>query len=216
VIGGMAIRPLHFPTGLKLYLASNGQQLGFYGVYLPHLLMNGEDFTVDLRLSQGMTLLTNQPTQNEHLDQAGKGTVMITPTYGTNALTWEGYAMYVGPETVTVPAGEYQTLHVRIHFVATTVLDGGQSVDAPYDADYWLADGVGIVKMSEPGVTSQLTSADVVKIQATNTPQPISGGGGGGGSVSNFAILFLWLIYFLRQYRLVEWRFRSGERGLGG
>ena len=118
-------------------------------------------------------------------------------------MDWEGYSVYLGPETVTVPAGQYETLHVRIGFQASTVVEGAK-VYIGYEADFWLADGVGIVKMNESGVTSQLTKADVVTSQVSSGSPPASGGGGGS---SNYAILILLLFYIVKRYSLFESRF---------
>ena len=203
VISDTAIWPLQFPTGSKLYFSSNSQKLTFFGAYLPSVITDVGEFSVDIQLNKGMTLLPDKPTRNIYLNETGNGTITIKPTYGSNAMDWEGYSVYLGPETVTVPAGQYETLHVRIGFQASTVVEGAK-VYIGYEADFWLADGVGIVKMNESGVTSQLTKADVVTSQVSSGSPPASGGGGGS---SNYAILILLLFYIVKRYSLFESRF---------
>ena len=192
-IGGQTIRPLHFPYGGKVYLKVLNNQVQFFGVYFPQVQTEYGDFSTDFLLDKGINLTASG-------NHTGKGDVVISPEYGKRSLSWTAQVQYLGGETVAVPAGQYAALHTRIYFTGKTTIEGVQ-MQISYQADYWFAEDVGLVKISESGYEMNLVSATASHDETANggsgggdgASGGDSGGGGGGGGGS----LNLWLLALL-------------------
>jgi hypothetical protein len=187
-IAGELIQPLVFPSGEIIYLKAYSDRIAFYGVKMPRVDVSGfGEFSADLRLDSEVALLTRDFSNN---DKSGKGIANITPTYGNKALTWTASTTYKNKSSVTVPAGTFDAYRVNIT-LKNTVDVGGTTIYFEYKADYWFADGVGIVKMSEMGVTSELVEYNITEAKTAADNKPNNGGGGGGGALDQLFLLFI-------------------------
>jgi Thrombospondin type 3 repeat len=182
-IAGQTIRPLNFPGGGRFYLKAVNNQLQFYGIYFPAIASDYGTFSTDMSFNKGINLLTSA-------SHSGGGDIVISPTYGKRNLTWTAQVTYFGSENVVVPAGQYATLHTRLSFNAMTTIDG-VPFQIFYVADYWFAEGVGLVKIIENGFEMKLVKASVM---ADASVDGGSGGGGGSLGLDLFALFALLLL----------------------
>ncbi len=179
--------PIQFSSGSKLYLKAEGGEISFFGMYLPNISTNYGNFSADMKLDQGISLTDSWTT-------SGGGNVNIEPTYGDRSITWTATSTFDGVESISVSAGKYEALHSKISFKGTTSIDGA-SISIRYNADFWFAEGVGIVKMVESGITSSL-----MKVNITDELSE-SNNNSGGGSFGFGCLLILLLANYRKQLR---------------
>ncbi|MBS1798126.1 MAG: hypothetical protein JSS81_30210 [Acidobacteria bacterium] len=115
----------------------------------------GVSFPVDARWKVGEKWTTGYDIRETLIDKNGKQT-------GTGEGKVEQQAEIVGEEEVTVPAGKFQTMKVRIVTrLDLTVKVGGMSVPTKTEVETtaWLAKDVGMVKSASEmaGLTSAVT-----------------------------------------------------------
>ena len=188
-VRGVTINPIVFPSGVELYLKNSDTQINFHGIYLPDLDVGGRRYRVDIE-NNAINLLANGYV-------TGSGSVNISPTYGDRSTSWWANTTYYGKETITVPAGEFETVHAELDYFADTNIDG-QIFTVNYSVEFWFAEDVGIVRIEEFGVRSELVSLDRNENTGSNNNSG-SGGSSGGGSTGLFMFVFLLMCNLYRR-----------------
>jgi len=72
-------------------------------------------------------------------------------------------------ESVTVPYGTFNAIHVSFNLTVSTVVEG-VTFTVPWVGDVWFAKGIGIVKRSENGVTFNLTNYSAIDSDGDGIP----------------------------------------------
>ncbi|SMF58589.1 Cobalamin biosynthesis protein CobT (nicotinate-mononucleotide:5, 6-dimethylbenzimidazole phosphoribosyltransferase) [Alteromonadaceae bacterium Bs31] len=175
-VKGIDVSPLEFPSGNRLYFATKGNELLFYGLSLGSMETSFGTYSVDAVNTKGTPLISSGFSYYT----SGSGTVEIKPTYGIRGTSWSVDLYNSGEEIVTVPAGTYTTQKVQLDYWATTVIDGAE-VAISYFALIWFAEDVGIVQIEENGILSKMVSFTTVPSSGGTT----SNSGGSNGNTSN-------------------------------
>jgi hypothetical protein len=188
-IANQTITPIQFPHGYKVYLKVVNNQVQLFGFYFANVDVGFGPFSADFMFNKGVDLMSSN-------SQSGKGTVNIAPKYGKKDMTWSVNVTYLGSESLVLPAGQYNGMHTRVSFTGSTTIDG-QPLQLTYSVDYWFAEDVGLVQLSEGGWTMSLVRASINDPVDANPGSPAentSGGGGGGGSVNYWMLMLLILL----------------------
>ncbi|WP_157964736.1 thrombospondin type 3 repeat-containing protein [Algibacillus agarilyticus] len=204
-IAGQNITPLTFTQGSKLYLKVVDNKVQLFGFYLPTVYTNYGDFSTDIRLDKGINLLQSN-TGN------GSGNVNISPTYGDRSMTWSARTRYQTPESLSLPAGQFDTLHTQISFTGAVNIDGAD-IRVTYDVSFWFAEGIGIVQVAENGYSSELTNYTITNNAAAdassnnangNTSNNAGGDSGGGGSTHWWLFTMLTVSLLIRRKAIAK------------
>lgn len=187
-IAGKTFVPFTFPSGYKIYLNVSDNQIQLLGIYQPNIPTEDGNYTLDMTFNKGINLTSSNTA-------SGSGNINISPKYGNKTLNWNSNTQYLGSENVVVPAGQYTALHTRVSVSMTANIDG-ETLPINYNADFWFAETVGIVKMIENGYVINLVSATIPapqpsSIEAGSTSGGTSGGSGGGGSMGWLTLALL-------------------------
>lgn len=153
------VAPLRYPTGGKEYYVSTPTSVGFLGFYSPQVFVgDAGQFTVDAVLDSPVTFLRTDEPAPRTSSVNGSGKVTITPTYGTQNLTYSGSVSYGGTETVSTALGAFEARRVAVNLLFSTTVQG-QTITLPFDVTFWFVEDVGIVQRLEAGQMLRLTNA---------------------------------------------------------
>ncbi|MCE2573876.1 thrombospondin type 3 repeat-containing protein [Motilimonas eburnea] len=197
------VYPLVFPSGSKLYLNATSEDIQLLGLHLAQVSTPYGTFSADIRLDKAVSLARS-------VSLNGRSKVNIQPDYGNRDFVWNASSTTHGFESVTVAAGTYNALRSEFNLSGYADVDGAK-VQFSYQAQYWFVENVGLVKLVENGVTTQLTRASIQVVDKTgetdtsngsstdNTATAEKSGGGGGGSLGWFSLLLLSGLALLRK-----------------
>ena len=197
-IAGVTLKPIQFPSDSRLYFDVSNNHIKFYGFYLPEVTTNYGTFSADIKFDNGIELTSNSLVQ-------GGGNANIQPTYGDKELSWNAETIFHGVDKVKVVAGEFYALHTEISFRGYVNVNGAQ-VYVVYNSHIWFGADVGIIKIIENGIESELTEYNIGKVDNNSIPDgdnnsSNSNSDNSGGGSFNFSILFLLFgIYYFRKY----------------
>ncbi|MCE2594621.1 thrombospondin type 3 repeat-containing protein [Motilimonas cestriensis] len=197
------VYPLVFPSGSKLHLNASSQDLQLLGLHLAQVSTPYGTFSADIRLDKAISLARS-------VSLNGRSKVNIQPEYGNRDFVWNASSTAYGFEQVTVAAGTYNALRSELNLSGYAEVDGAK-VQFSYQAQYWFVENIGLVKLVENGVTTQLTRASIKVIDKAgetdtsnggstdNTATAEKSGGGGGGSLGWFSLIMLAGLALLRK-----------------
>ncbi|GAB3032745.1 thrombospondin type 3 repeat-containing protein [Bowmanella dokdonensis] len=211
-IAGVTIYPIEFSSGGKYYLTHDSEGLKFAGVFLNQVQVGNDIYKVDMRLDEPLLVGSFSSARETREDVSGKGEVNITPTYGKQEARFNGVVYYHGDEVLTVPAGTFHTKKVswELAFQASV---GGGTARLITIVDMWFASGVGLVKLVESDVVSELVDYQVrvsepvgeTPTSPTNPSSPTgSGGESGGGSFGGVLLGIVGVGLLFRRKRTPE------------
>lgn len=146
------------PTGGKEYYYIDESSIALQGLYSPQGFASGvEDFTADLVFSEPLTLWEEGQSTGQSHQINTSGSVIISPTYGTRSASIEGSSSFLGMEEVIVPYGTFTALHTSYELTVSIEIEGFE-FEIDYYGEFWLVEGLGVVKRISNGITFELES----------------------------------------------------------
>lgn len=150
---GSRVHALIYPTGGKEYYVTTAEQVSLQGIYIPQAWIGGSVYTADARFDDLQAILRTDWHAGQIDPVSGNGTVNISPTYGSHAMSFTGSIRYdtdgnVGSST---GIGSYAAKHIIIDLSLSTSVEG-LPITIPYQVDFWIAEHVGILMRNQGSV----------------------------------------------------------------
>lgn len=160
-IKGSTVYPLNFdePFGVKEYFSTTKNDLSYFGIFVPVVGEPGNYFTADVKFDRPVLLFSRdwEPGYTSSFER--NTSINIQPIIGMRAGNAIGKVTYYGHEFT----GENYIARDRHHIRYELQLDAtinGELHRVNYDIHLWLVEGIGIVRRSENGFLSELTSTE--------------------------------------------------------
>ncbi len=160
VVDNRSLDVLVYPTSGKEYYSTDNVQIAIKGFYAPSILVSGVGtFNADFMFDEALVLWKSGYLSGATGSINTSGTVNIKPSYGLRGTSLTGTSTFHGVETVTVPYGTFEAIHVSYNISVSATIEG-LNIDIPWSGELWLVEGMGIVQRSENGTTFMLTNYD--------------------------------------------------------
>ena len=170
-VNGTDGRILSYPGGGRHYFQSTEDRIALLGYFAPEIEVSGIGvFSVDLRLNTPVVLWQEGMQASSSADYSGTGTVDISPTYGQRDITFSG-SQRIWHEEIETPFGPAQAKVVSVYLSANTTIDGA-SVVLNYEINFWLVENIGVARLIENNVYSNLSRFTGNDPDGDGVPEP--------------------------------------------
>lgn len=149
---------------LSSLLPSSGSSSEMGELTLTVTAVNGDLVTIESAVKMNITAIA--PTQPSSVTFSKNSPAALYSAINQDSKTSGTYTYsLIGPESVTVAAGSYNTDKLKGRLEATTQTDSG-SVSTTQDALLWMAVGIGMVKQEVTTVTTGVTTKNVIELKS--------------------------------------------------
>lgn len=160
-IKGRTVYPLNFeePFGVKEYFSTTKNDLSYFGIFVPVVGEPGNYFTADVIFDSPVLFFSRDWKPGYTSTFERNTSINIQPRIGMRGGNAIGKVTYYGHEFT----GENYIARDRHHIRYELQLDAtinGELHRVNYDIHLWLVEGIGIVRRSENGFLSELTSTE--------------------------------------------------------
>lgn len=154
---GATVHSLNYPSGAKEYFTTSADQIGLYGLFLHSITVgDGINYTGDVQFDSPLPILRNSWTGAYSQSVSGKGSINISPTYGKQSLTYSGTVSYAGDDDLSTSLAGFDAKVLMIRLTLSVTVQG-QTFNIPYEVDFEIAEGVGIVKRTQGDTHFEIT-----------------------------------------------------------
>lgn len=154
---GHVLHSLVYPTGGKEYFVTSAGQISLDGMYLPYIdVGDGTIYTGDIHFDTPLKVFDNGWTSFVGNAVSGKGTIHVSPTYGSQSLQYSGGVNYTATTPIYTKQGIYTAKIVSVGLDMSVTVNGA-TVRFPYSVNFFFVDGLGIIQRTQGNVDHRLT-----------------------------------------------------------
>ncbi|HSB94946.1 MAG TPA: hypothetical protein VLC91_00755 [Spongiibacteraceae bacterium] len=155
---GAIVHSLNYPSGAREYFTTSADQIGLYGLFLHSITVgDGVTYTGDVQFDSAVPILRDSWKGAYSQAVSGKGSINISPTYGKQSLTYSGTVSYAGDDDLSTSLAGFDAKVLMIRLTLTVTVQG-QTFNIPYEVDFEVAEGVGIVKRKQGDTSYEITA----------------------------------------------------------
>jgi alpha-tubulin suppressor-like RCC1 family protein len=168
-INGNPAYPLAHSDGSIVYYTNDTNGLRIHGQYAPQgvFIQNQGSFSTTTYFNPPIALLPSSVKLNAPQSFSGSAHTTVGGGLGSYILSYSGSSNLTGPERLSVPKGNFQSL--RLNYQYTIVgMAAGIYVNLPFAASDWYTQSIGLLQETVNAMTLVLTQTNQTQQHADN------------------------------------------------